>query len=102
MIHASPVILEPWIGLRLRVEDHALSATINTLTKFLGTVRTEISLGSYFLLETEIPVRLKPSVASALGLARPDTYPLTEGSRYRPLSGPLDQETSHDTFREWT
>jgi len=102
MIQASPNILEPWVGLRLRVEDHALSATLETLTKFLGTVRTEISLGAYFLLETEIPVRLKPKVASALGLTRPDTYPLSEVDRYRPISGPLDQPTSHDGLEDWT
>jgi elongation factor G len=102
MIQASPNILEPWVGLRLRVEDHAFSSTFETLTKFLGTVRTEISLGAYFLLETEIPVRLKPKVASALGLAQSETYPLPESSRYRPLSGPLDQQTSDDALGDWT
>jgi elongation factor G len=102
MIQACPNILEPWVGLRLRVEDHALSATLETLTKYLGTVQIEISLGAYFLLETEIPVRLKPKVASALGLTRPDTYPLSEVDRYRPISGPLDQLTSHDALEDWT
>ncbi len=102
MIHASPVVLEPWVGVRLRVEDHALSATLDTLTKFLGLVTAEISLGGYFLFDTEIPVRLKRTVASALGLARLDTYPLAEARRYRPLSGPLDREISQDALGDWT
>jgi translation elongation factor EF-G len=102
MIHGSPVVLEPWVSLRLRVEGHALTATLDTLTKFLGVVRAEISLGSYFLLDTEIPARLKRRVASALGLARLDTYPLAEAKRYRLLSGPLDQETSQDALEDWT
>jgi hypothetical protein len=102
MIQASPIVLEPWIGLRLRVEDHALSATFDTLTKFLGTARAEISLGAYFYLETEIPLRLKSRVASSLGLAQSDTHPLPESGRYRPLSGPLEQGISHDTLGDWT
>ncbi len=102
MIHASPVVLEPWVGVRLRVEGHALSTALDTLTKFLGLVRAEISLGACFLLETEIPARLKRRVASALGLERLDTYPLAEARRYRPLSGPLDQEISQDALGDWT
>jgi elongation factor G len=102
MIHASPIILEPWVRLRLRVESDALSATFDMLTKFLGAVRTEISLADYFLLDTEIPVRLKSRVAFALGLARPDTYQLPEGSRYRTLSGPLEPPAPHSALEDWT
>ena len=102
MIHASPIVTEPWVGLRLRVEDHALSATLDTLTKLLGLVRAEISRGAHFLLETEVPARLNRRVASALGLVLLDTYPLPEAKRYRPLSGPLDQETSQDVLEDWT
>jgi elongation factor G len=102
MIHASPIILEPWVGIRLRIEDHALSATVGTLTKFLGTVRAEISHGTYFLIETEIPLRLQSRVTLALGLTQPDTYPLPESTRYKPLSGPLDPESSHDVPEDWT
>jgi hypothetical protein len=65
-------------------------------------VRAEISLGSYFLLDTEIPIRLKRRVAAALGLARLETYPLAEARRYRPHSGPLDQEISQDALGDWT
>jgi elongation factor G len=102
MIQASPILLEPWIGLRLRIEGYALSATLDTLTTLLGVVRAEIYRGAYFLLETEIPVRLTRRVALALGLSRLETYPLPEGSRYRTLSGPLEQVVSDDALEDWT
>jgi elongation factor G len=102
MIQASPMVVEPWIGLRLRVEDQALSATLNTLTKFLGLVRAEISFGTYFVLDTEIPATLKQRVASALGLSRPETYGLPKSECYRPLSGPVDPPASQDSLEDWT
>jgi elongation factor G len=101
MIHASPIVLEPWAGLRLRVEEHSLSATLETLTKFLGSVRAEISLGDYFILDTEIPIRLKSRIASSLGLSRLGTRALGEAERYRPLLGPLSL-TPHDKLEDWT
>jgi elongation factor G len=102
MIHASPVVLEPWVGLRLHVEDHSLSTTLDTLTKFLGSVRADISLGAYFVLDTEIPARLNQRIASALGVMRLVTYPLDEAKRYKSLSGPIDQPASENALGDWT
>ncbi len=102
MIHAAPVVLEPWVGLRLHVEDHALSTTLETLSKFLGSVRADISLGAHFVLDTEIPARLKQRIASALGVTRLVTHPLDEAKKYKPLSGPIDQPASQDALEDWT
>jgi elongation factor G len=102
MILAAPIVVEPWVGLRLRVEDYALSATFDILTRFLGTVRAELSLGEYFILDIQIPARLKSNITSALGLARPETRPLEETERYKPLTGPLDHLASQDGLGDWT
>ena len=102
LTHAAPIVLEPWIGLRLRVKGPALSDTLNTLTRFVGTVRAQISLGDYFILDTEIPARLERSVASAFGLAHLDTSSLDELERYRPLSGPLGPAASENALPDWT
>jgi elongation factor G len=102
MIHAAPEIVEPWIGLRLRVEGHALAATLAKLTEFLGCARARISLGDHFVLDLEIPASIEERLASALGLKHPQTYPLEESQRYRPLAGPLDRQTAQDALGDWT
>ena len=75
LVHAAPIVVEPWVSIfDYRSKIMQLSETLDTLTKFLGTVRAEISSGAYFTLDIEIPARLKRKVASALGLGDLETY----------------------------
>lgn len=101
LTHAAPIVLEPWIGLRLRVKGPALSDTLNTLTRLWARCARR-SLGDYFILDTEIPARLERSVASAFRLAHLDTSSLDELERYRPLSGPLGPAASENALPDWT
>jgi elongation factor G len=102
LIHAAPLVVEPWIGARLRVEDHALAPTFATLTKFTGQVRAEVSLGQDFIVRTELPLRLRSKVRAALGLRSFETFLLPETQRYRPASASASQEPDDDALRDWT
>lgn len=100
---AAAVVLEPWIGLRLKVEPHALSDVLTTLTEFVGEADVAVSHGEYFLLKAQVPVSLAGSIQRALGLNRLDTFRLSEALQYRPILRELPpMGPTQSRFGDWT
>jgi elongation factor G len=86
---AKPVIIEPWIGLRLRVERNSAEMVLATLARWIGEVSLTVSLSDYFVLKVEIPHRVLDRLSLALGVRRAETFPLAPERLYRTVSGPV-------------
>jgi elongation factor G len=100
---ASPFVVEPYVGIRLLVENNSLQWKVKTLTSLLGEVHAIHSVTDVARLEVEIPVRLQYAVKSALRLGMLDTFALPKDRQYRSLStsGKSPYGFS-DALDEWT
>jgi translation elongation factor EF-G len=100
---ASPFVVEPYVGIRLLVENNSLQRKVKILIALLGEVHAIHSVTDVALLEVEIPVRLQYAVKSALHLGMLETFVLPKDRQYRPLStsgkGPYGFS---DALDEWT
>ena len=100
---AKPVIIEPWIGLRLRVEPNSAQMVFATLARLIGEISLTVSLSKYFVLKVEIPHRVLNRLRLALGVRRFETFPLPPERLYRIISGPVfptdGQASNHE---DWT
>jgi elongation factor G len=100
---AKPVIIEPWIGLRLRVERNSAQVVLATLARLLGEISLTVSLSDYFVLKVEIPQRVLNRLRLALGVRLLETFPLPPERLYRIISGPVfptdEQAPNRD---DWT
>jgi elongation factor G len=103
MRRAGPVLVEPYVGVRLLVETGSLQRTVDALTALLGEVRAIHSVTDVAWLEVQIPTRLQRAVRSELRLPFLETFPLPKEQQYRPLSGSA-VETNHfsDLLDDWT
>src|SRR4051794_730068 len=63
---AGSLVVEPYVGIRLLIENNSLQRTVTTLTALLGEVRAVHSITDVAQLEVEIPARLQSAVKSAL------------------------------------
>ena len=100
---ASPLIVEPYIGVRLLVETGSLQRTVDALTALLGEVRAMHWVTHVAWLEVEIPARLQHAVQSDLRLPFLDTFPLPKHQQYRPLSGSATESNAiSDLLDDWT
>ncbi|MBB6146531.1 translation elongation factor EF-G [Silvibacterium bohemicum] len=103
LLAASPVILEPWTGLRLNVEQNALVEVLGTLTMLIGNVDVSVSFTETFVLKVEIPRGLLPRICQMLGLCRPLTFSLPASREYRPLQGAAaNDDRTRPGFEDWT
>lgn len=100
---ASPFVVEPYVGIRLLVEDNSLQWKVKTLTDLLGEVHATHSLTDVARLEVEIPLRLQHAVKSALRLGMLETFALPKDHQYRPLSASGKSPYGFsDALDEWT
>jgi elongation factor G len=100
---AGPVIVEPYVGVRLLVEKYSLQRTVDTLTALLGEVRAIHSVTHVARLEVEIPSRLQHAVQSALRLPFLDMFPLPKDQQYRPVSASAKESGGFsDLLDDWT
>lgn len=100
---AAPFVVEPYVGIHLLVELHALNWTVKRLAGLLGTVRGTHTVTDVVRLEVEIPARLQQAVKSALHLRVLETYPLATDQRYRPLITRGEEPYAFpDTLEDWT
>ncbi|HEX6497059.1 MAG TPA: hypothetical protein VF018_16320 [Acidobacteriaceae bacterium] len=100
---SGPLVVEPYIGVRLLVETGSLQRTVDALTALLGEVRAMHSVTHVAWLEVEIPARLQHAVQSDLRLPFLDTFPLPKHQQYRPLSGSATESNAiSDLLDDWT
>lgn len=100
---AAPLIMEPYLGLRLLVEGNSLQRTMRTLAALLGEVRATYTVTNVARLEAEIPVRLECAVRSAPRLGLVETFALPKDRQYRPLSAfGRTLYSFPDALDEWT
>ena len=103
MLTADPVILEPWIRMRLHAEPDALVEVFTTLTRLLGKVDTSITLSNTFFLDVELPKRSVPRICHLFGLRNPQTFLLPRPLEYRPLQTTLaDVGSPRTDMEDWT
>lgn len=100
---AGSLVVEPYVGIRLLIENNSLQRTVRALTALLGEVRAVHSITDVARLEVEIPVRLQHAVESALGLPLLETFVLPRDQQYRPTrsSGDVPYGFS-DALGDWT
>jgi elongation factor G len=100
---AGPLVVEPYVGVRLLVEKGSLQRTVNGLTALLGEVRAMHSVTHVAWLEVEIPARLQHAVKSDLRLPFLDTFPLPKHQQYRPLRAAVKETVDFpDPLDDWT
>jgi translation elongation factor EF-G len=100
---AKPVITEPWIGLRLRVEPNSAPMVLATLARLIGEISLTVSLSDHFVLKVEIPHRVLNGLRLALGVRRLETFPLPPERLYRTLSGPVfPADEQAPNLDDWT
>jgi elongation factor G len=103
MRRAAPFAVEPYVGVRLLVENNGLQRNLKTLTDLLGRVRAVHSVTDVARLEVEIPVRLQNAVKSALRLRFLEIFPLPKDQRYRPVAeSGIRPYGFSDALDEWT
>ncbi len=89
---ACPVVVEPWVRARLRVENGAVAGVIDTLTEVLGTVDLRITHHP-LVLDVRLPERKMEALRRSLGLRNPHWLPMPPEERWRPLAGELPRGT---------
>jgi elongation factor G len=100
---AGPFVIEPYVGIRLRIENNSLQWKMKTLTALLGEVRAVHSVTDVIRLEVEIPVRLQDAVKSALRLRFLEIFPLPQDQQYRPVTASGSRLYGFsDALDEWT
>jgi elongation factor G len=100
---AGPLVVEPYVGVRLLVEKGSLQRTVDTLTALLGEVRAIHSVTDVAWLDVEIPARLQGAVRSALRLPFVETFLLPKDQQYRPLSESAKESGNlSDFLDDWT
>lgn len=100
---AAPLVVEPYVGVRLLVEKGSLQRTVDTLAALLGEVRAIHSVTDVAWLDVEIPARLLHAVRLALRLPFVETFPLSKDQQYRPLSAPPKAaDDFSDLLDDWT
>ena len=100
---ACPVLAEPWVGARLRVDQSAISRVLAGLTAILGILDAKISRGPHFVVEAQLPERLSEAVRKKFALASLETFQLPPALQYRPVTGPLTEDAEPSPgWNEWT
>ncbi len=100
---ACPVLAEPWLGARLRVDEGAVSRVLAGLTDILGILDAKIMRGPHFVVEAQLPERLSEVVRMKFALSSLETFQLPPALQYRPMTLPIpgDAEPSPG-WDEWT
>ena len=100
---ASPVILEPWIGLRIHVQQDELADAIAALVLLLGKVDASVTYSDAFILNVETPNRLLTRACQMVGPRHTETFALPASREYRPMqaSRPSDSQRL-PRFEDWT
>ena len=103
LAHASPVIIEPWVLLRLPMRPDVLAEVFKTLTRLLGKVDASVAFSETFSVDAESPRRLVPRICHVLGLRQPQTLALPSSREYRPLQGSLPASSELSAgLSDWT
>ncbi len=89
---ACPIVVEPWVLARLRVDNGAVAHVLDTLTDFLGTVHLQITRDP-LMLEVRLPERKAEALRTALGLKRLHWLPMLPEERWRPVTGGLPRRS---------
>lgn len=100
-LNADPVIMEPWVGVRINVEKDAVASVLTVLTKLLGLARVTVSLASNFMVDVAVPQRLLGTMRNAFALKQIQTFSLPPADRYREISGALSSGEA-SSFDDWT
>jgi translation elongation factor EF-G len=103
MLGASPVVIERWSGVTLKVAPDAIKETLETLIRLLGEVPALISLKQDFVIRAQAPVSLLAEFGRIFNLLRLETYPLPREQQYRAVTRippkPLPYNSALD---DWT
>ena len=103
MLSASPIVVEPWICMRMRLDAGSISEAFTMLTRLLGRVQTSVSVSDSFFLEVEIPQRIVSRIRVALNLPESKVFCMPATSEYRQLYAAMPEpDHRRPPFQDWT
>ena len=98
---ASPMVVEPYIGVSLVVEFDDLVWTIKALGALLGEMQTTQRVTDVVRLNVDVPMRLVGTIRS-MGMRITRQFPIPSDDRYRPILTARTGDVLPDDLGEWT